>query len=234
MCRRAGMAIPFLAVLALGCQGTGRRGDIAMGPPPEGVTAVAAPGADDPLLAAPFVESFDSAALDPALWKSNVDAYAARDGELVVQEAKNHPLWLLRRLPCDVQIDFTAWSDSADGDIKVEVFGDGRSSATRGGAYTATGYVVIFGGWHNTIHTIARMDEHGARLIELAGPPVERGRRYAFSLRIRGGKIEWTLDGRPFATVEDPQPLCGAGHDHFAFGDWAAPVHFDELKITPL
>jgi hypothetical protein len=231
---RARIALPLLAVLVAACQGTGRRGDIAMGPPPEGGTTVAAPGAEDPALTAPFIESFDSGTLDPALWKSNVDAYAARDGELVVRDAKNHPLWLLRRLPCDVQIDFTAWSDSADGDIKLEIFGDGRSSATRGGAYTATGYVVIFGGWHNTLHTIARLDEHRARLIELSGPPVERGRRYAFSLRIRGGTIEWFLDGQPFAKVVDPQPLCGTGHDHFAFSDWAAPLQFDELRITPL
>jgi hypothetical protein len=204
------------------CRGIGSRG------------GGAGAAARDPEIGAGFSASFDEEALAPETWRSTADAYAIVDGELVARDARNHPLWLRQRLPCDVRIEFTAWSDSDDGDIKVEIFGDGHSSATSEGAYTATGYVVIFGGWRNRIHTIARQDEHGARLVELREPRVERGRKYRFSIRIRGGAIDWDIDGQPFAHVEDPEPLCGAGHDHFAFSDWTAPLHFDDLSIAPL
>ena len=32
----------------------------------------------------------------------------------------------------------------------------------------------------------------------------------------------------------DPDPLYGAGHDHFAFNNWASDLWFDNLVITPL
>ena len=60
-----------------------------------------------------------------------------------------------------VNVELDAWSNYDDaGDLKVEVWGDGRSYATSA-SYTATGYVFIFGGWHNQISAIARMNEHG-------------------------------------------------------------------------
>jgi hypothetical protein len=34
--------------------------------------------------------------------------------------------------------------------------------------------------------------------------------------------------------MEDPAPLTGPGHDHFAFNGWDAPVCFDRLTVTPL
>jgi hypothetical protein len=33
---------------------------------------------------------------------------------------------------------------------------------------------------------------------------------------------------------DDPDPLAGPGHEYFAFNDWDALVHFDNLVITPL
>jgi hypothetical protein len=34
--------------------------------------------------------------------------------------------------------------------------------------------------------------------------------------------------------MDDPNPLEGRGHDHFAFNDWEANLSFDNLRITPL
>jgi hypothetical protein len=34
--------------------------------------------------------------------------------------------------------------------------------------------------------------------------------------------------------MNDDAPLRGAGHDHFAFNNWEAPVFFDNLRITAL
>jgi hypothetical protein len=188
----------------------------------------------DPKLKEAFTENFDSGRLDPQLWKPTLDAYEVRNGALFVEGAKNHPMWLMRRIPCDVKVDFTAWSESREGDIKVEIFGDGRSSADDEGAYVGTGYVVIFGGWNNTVNTIARRDEHEGRMLEENETKVEPNRKYQWSIRVRGGTIDWYLDGKPFLHVEDQDPLCGPGNDHFAFSNWATQVHFDDLSIVPL
>jgi hypothetical protein len=188
----------------------------------------------DPKLKEAFTENFDSGRIDPQIWKATTDAYDIKDGALLVEGAKNHPMWLLRRIPCDVKIDFTAWSESTEGDIKVEVFGDGHSSADDEGDYVGTGYVVIFGGWSNTVNTIARRDEHEGRMVEENDTKVEPNRRYQWSIRVRGGTIDWYLDNKPFLHVEDQDPLCGPGNDHFAFSNWGTRVHFDNLSIVPL
>ena len=64
-----------------------------------------------------------------------------------------------KRLPKDVRIEFDVRSEGADGDIKWEAFGDGRNHAS--------GYVFIFGGWHNREVRIAKLDEHAPTESEL-------------------------------------------------------------------
>ena len=188
----------------------------------------------DPKLKEPISEDFDSGRLNLELWRATLDVYEVRDGALYVEGAKNHPMWLKRRIPCNVKIDFVTWSDSAEGDIKVEVFGDGKSSADDEGSYVGTGYVFIMGGWRNTVNTIARRDEHEGRMIEENETKVEPGRRYRWSIRARGSAIQWYVDGRLFLEVEDQDPLCGPGNEAFAFSNWGTPVHFDDLSIVPL
>lgn len=180
-----------------------------------------------------FTDDFSAGRLDPAVWTATGPSYEVRDGALHVREAKNHPLWLATPLPCNVQVEFSARSDSPDGDIKFELFGDGRSFAHQA-SYTATGYVFIFGGWRNSVSTIVRQDEHRARMVTDETRRVEPGRTYRFSVRIRGGVIDWSVDGEPFLHAEDPVPLCGPGRTHFAFNDWSVPVTFDDLAITAL
>src|SRR5205823_13297113 len=73
--------------------------------------------------------------------------YTVENGALNAHGAHNKPLWLRKKLPPgDVQIDLTCWSNSPDGDLKVEVWGDGRSFDPDAGDYTSTGYVFIMGG----------------------------------------------------------------------------------------
>jgi hypothetical protein len=166
-------------------------------------------------------------------WNNTGGPYEIRDGKLHVRGARNKPLWLRRTLPRDVRIEFDARSDSESGDIKVEVFGDGESRATSV-SYTATSYVVIFGGWNNTLNVIARMDEHGSD--RAVGPrfPVVKGHTYHIKIERRGSVIEAWADGRSLARMDDPAPLEGRGHDHFAFNNWESDLWFDNLKITPL
>lgn len=159
--------------------------------------------------------------------------WKVQDGELRVAGAKNRPLWLARRLPDDVRVEFSVRSESPAGDIKVEVFGDGVSKATTE-SYTATSYVVIFGGWNNSMNVLARMDEHGHDRVVGAKKKVEQGTTYRVTIERRGSLLTVQVDGEELMRLDDPEPLRGRGHDHFGFNDWEAKLAFDDLRITPL
>ena len=160
-------------------------------------------------------------------------AYAVVDGKLRAQGAHNRPLWLKEKLPGDARIDFTARSLSPAVDIKVELYGDGKSYAKEA-SYTATSYVLILGGWNNSRSIIARMDEHGRDRKVRKEPPGEVGRTYAFCAVRRGGSLAWYVDGERFLSLDDPEPLRGAGHEHLAFNNWESEVYFDDLVIRKL
>lgn len=170
-------------------------------------------------------------------WHSESDAHSLERGSLSVHGLRNHPLWLDVELPDNVRIEFDAWSTSEEGDIKVELAGDGHSSATTEN-YVATGYVVVFGGWNNRLNVIARKDEHGRDRAKAYRPKVEPDRRYHViltrTLGETGGELRWEIDGEEILTFEDPNPLVGDGHRHFAFSGWEARTHFDNLVIEAL
>jgi len=186
----------------------------------------------DPALDGVLVEDFNRSELG-TLWRNTGGPYQLIDGKLKVRGARNKPLWLRRTLPRDVRIEFDVRSESPDGDIKVEVYGDGTSKATQL-SYTATSYVVIFGGWHNTMNVIARLDEHADDRVVGTPKKVVPGQTYRMKIERKGDTITSWADGTLLAKMKDPRPLWGAGHDHFAINNWDAEVWFDNLKITPL
>lgn len=208
---RVRRAIPTLALLLAGA--CTPQGDPAIGP--DG-----------------FQDDFDRESLGD-VWHNTGGRYQLRDGWLNVRGARNRPLWLRRRLPRDVRIEFDVRSESPAGDIKVEVFGDGSSRATSE-SYTATSYVIIFGGWNNTINAIARMNEHGDDRAVGPRRPVEMSRVYHLRIERQGNRITAWADDVELAHMDDPEPLFGRGHDHFAFNDWDADLWFDNLRIEPL
>jgi hypothetical protein len=179
-----------------------------------------------------FKDDFERKELG-ADWLNTGGAWAIRDGKVRVKGARNKPLWLRRTLPRDVRVRFDVRSDSPEGDIKVELFGDGVSKAEKA-SYTATSYVVIFGGWNNSKNVIARMDEHGSDRV--VGPPykVVQGKTYPVKIERRGATIKAWVDSHELASMTDPEPLEGPGHDHFAFNNWQAELWFDNLRIEPL
>jgi hypothetical protein len=181
-----------------------------------------------------FFDDFEREAIGDA-YRNTAPAgvWKIENGELRVSGARNRPLWLARRLPNDVRVEFTVRSESQAGDIKVEIFGDGVSKATTE-SYTATSYVIIFGGWNNSMNVLARMDEHGADRVVGAKKKVEQGRTYRFAIERRGSVLTVNVDGEELLRLDDPEPLRGRGHDHFAFNDWDAKLVFDDLRITPL
>ncbi len=171
-------------------------------------------------------------------------AWRIENGRLCGQGAHNHGVWLQKVLPVNARIEFDAITTSDDGDLKAEVWGDGKSAAT-GLSYTnATSYLTIFGGWKNSIHALARLDEHGKDRREIPidkssddprQRPVNKGQTYRFKIeRTDGRTIRWFVDNTEMISWADPQPLAGEGHDHFGFNEWEVKVCFDNVKVTPL
>jgi hypothetical protein len=182
--------------------------------------------------------------LGPDWTAARTSAWRVENGRLCGENAKNHCVWLNRVLPVNARIEFDAISYSENGDLKVEVWGDGHSFAT-GTSYTnATSYLAILGGWDNTLHVLARLNEHGKDRKELKidpnsddprDRPVVRGQTYQFKIERTDGKtIRWSVNGVDYISWNDPSPLAGQGHDHIGFNDWMAKVCFDNVKITPL
>ena len=169
-------------------------------------------------------------------WYASGDGYSVTDGALSARGAHNHPLWLRKKLPRDVQIEFDCWSNEPRGDLKVEVFGDGHSYDPDGGAYMATGYEVIFGGWFNSKSIIARLDEHAQNNPTRTDKKVVPRQKYHWKITRKGRQIAWFVDDMktPFLALDDPRPLEGAGHEYFAINNWETDTWFDNLKITPL
>jgi hypothetical protein len=196
-----------------------------------------------PVLTEPFRDDFEREAIGDDYYATS-SSFRIEGGRLCVKGARNHPLWLRHRLPINARIQVEAEAASADGDIKLEAWGDGRAAAT-GASYTdATSYLAIFGGWKNHYHVLARQNEHAPDRQELViepgsddprQQPVLAGHRYRLKLeRTDGHTLRFWADDVEIASLSDPRPLAGALHDHFAFNDWETPVCFDQLLVEPL
>lgn len=196
------------------------------------VSSACTPQGDPAIGPGPFTEDFERDQLGE-LWHNTGGPYRLQDGMLRVRGARNKPLWLRRVLPRDVRIEVDVRSDTPDGDLKLEVFGDGASKA-ESESYTATSYVIIFGGWDNSTNAIARMDEHADDRVIGTRLRVESGRTYRMKIERQGSTITYYIDDQKIAELNDADPLEGRGHDHFAFNNWMSDSYFDNLVITPL
>jgi hypothetical protein len=153
------------------------------------------------------------------------------DGRLRAEKIHNAGIWLQVPLPDKVRIEFDARAETPEGDVKCEVFGDGRTHQS--------GYIVIDGGWHNTVRTIARRDEHAeerkednrcdyvGNQLRCVEPDVD----YHWTLIRTDGTLQWYLNGKLLLTYPDVHPVRGK---YFGFNDWEAAVTFDNLRIYDL
>ena len=188
---------------------------------------------DPPPITETWKDTFERSEIGRDYYKSG-PGYEIVNGMLSARGAHNHPLWLRKKLPRDVRIELDAWSNEERGDIKVEVFGDGRSFDPDGGRYTATGYELVFGGWFNSKSIIARLDEHGKDIVENTTVHVQPTRHYHWRIERIGKKLSWFVDDKLFLELDDPNPLEGTGHEYFGFNNWESDTWFDNLVITPL
>ena len=202
----------------------------------------------------PYADDFSNPATVAQNYFSTGGLWRTVNGELLSPGVKQNPLWLKASLPPDVAVEFDVRSMSPEGDIKIEIFGDGTDHAS--------GYVLIHGGWNNSLSVMARLDEHGTSLrvledearrrggndlvstgvltarsrwrVEANPYPVQVGRTYHWRIERRGSRIGWFIDGNKFMELDDPFPLSGKGHDRFGFSSWEAQLFFDNLRIRAL
>lgn len=182
--------------------------------------------------------------LGPNWTTTRPGAWRIENGRLCGENAKNHGVWLNRTLPVNARIEFDAYANTEDGDLKAEVWGDGHSYATSTSYTMATSYLAILGGWHNTIHALARLNEHGTDRKEIrvdkdSDDPrqraVVRGQLYQVKIERTDGKtVKVFVNGIEYFNWTDAAPLAGQGHDHLGFNEWEAKVCFDNVKVTPL
>lgn len=214
-------------------------GDAAHGDAGAGMVATAATAAPTASIAVAPPDD-----LGPNWRQAQTNVWHIENGRLCGKNAHNHGVWLQRVLPVNARIEFDAISDSPDGDLKAEFWGDGQSGAS-GISYTdATSYLTIFGGWHNKYHVLARINEHGSDRQQIdidpkSDDPRERpavkGQSYHFKIeRTDGRTVRWFVDGVDWLKYTDAEPLVGFGHDHFGFNDWEVKLCFDNVKVTPL
>ena len=193
-------------------------------------------------ITSPWSDHFDRASLGDD-WSNTGGPYRIEGGAVTFEKAHDHPLWLRRPLPEDVRIDLDATALSPEGDLKVVLAGDGKSFESDDGVrrdvqYTESGYVFIFGGWHDHTSALVKLQEHewqrDPSVPHSSTARVVPGKTYHWTIVRRGGHIEWDIDGQPFLVRDDPAPLMGPGHSHFAFTGWESAVRFDNLEIKPL
>jgi hypothetical protein len=179
---------------------------------------------DERLAAVPFVDHFDRMELGDNWVASKGSDWRIKEGSVVSNGTDNRPLWLKARLPDDAVIELDLRSDSQVGDMKFELYADGENHAS--------GYILIFGGWNNTISCIARLNEHGADRQEVNQPgQVQPGKTYHMKVVRKDRVLRWSIDGKLFIDYFDSDPLRGKGHDRLAFNNWRSKLSFSNLSI---
>ena len=199
------------------------------------VLLVACKVKDPPPIKDEWTDNFERDSVGENYYASG-DGYRVAKGALNAKGAHNHPLWLRAKIPRDVRIEFETWSTENRGDIKIEIFGDGKSYDADGGAYLATGYELIFGGWFNSKSIIARLDEHAPDVVQRTLPKVVPNQHYKWRIERRANQLTWFIDDMttPFLQLVDPRPLEGIGHEYLGFNNWETDTWFDNLVISPL
>ena len=201
----------FLAVgLAPGCDGKSKKKKRAQAST-EGLTGGVLVFSDD----------FERPELG-ADWLARSGRWKIRDGRLNISNDRNEGAWLNQPLPDRVRVEFDAIANSDEGDLKFEIFATEQRHQT--------GYIVILGGWRNSVSIIARLNEHGEDRLEADARAV-RGTVHRIAAVRTDNSLRWYVDGNLVLKFDDEEPIRGS---YFAFNDWAADVSFDNLRIYKL
>ena len=207
-----------------------QRGQRSLPNLPEGSRLILAENFDDPSILSSFRQG--EADLGHSAGSKDKPAWRISEGQLYGEGAHNAALWLKAPLPPgDLRISFTATALSEEGDVKCEVFGDGQ--------HHQSGYILINGGWKNSVRAIARQDEHGedrrddhrCNTNPLSRRCAPAHQEQDWVIERRGQKIDWYIDGLFVLSYNDQNAIKGR---HFGFNNWSAAVRFDRLRIYQL
>ena len=180
---------------------------------------------DKTTLSAPFQDDFARKDLGPQ-WVKRGGSWRILDDALSTSGDHNIPLWLDVPLPTNVRVEVSVMSRAPQFDAKLEIFGDGVRHES--------GYIVILGGWNNTITTIARLNEHERTRVEVRRP-WEPNRKYRWKVERTNGKdVVLSVDDVEIVRYVDTDPLVGRRNNRLAFTSWESDVRYDDLVITPL
>lgn len=155
--------------------------------------------------------------------------WTIEDGQLISHKVqndddRNQGVWLNKPLPAKVRVTFQSRSLSGVGDTKCEIFNEQ--------AKHETGYSVIFGGWNNTINTIARKGEHEQqRAVQGEHVKVKVNQTYTWTIVRNDHVVRWYIDGHFMVAYDDADAVRGG---FFGFNNWATDVRFDNLQIYEL
>lgn len=160
----------------------------------------------------------------PQVGEWDIDNGRLRANKVPVYEQRNKGVWLQRRLPAKTRIEFEAEVLSDKGDVKCEVFAKEAAHES--------GYSIIFGGWNNTINTIARRGEHEAsRAIQRPHQPVKSHVVQRWAVVRNDNVVRWYVDGAFMLAYDDSDPVRGPW---FGLNNWLSDVRFDNVRIFDL
>jgi len=178
-------------------------------------------------------ETFERRDIGPT-WRDSGGKYRIVQGELSTGLAHHHPIWLERKLPTDLSLEFDVRTSSQNGDIRVVLYGDGKSANPDAEGCQSSGYELVFGGWKNQLSVICRAGQtDGGHQHARNDWPVVPDRTYHFYITRKDGVLSWYIDGHEMMALSDPNPLSGTGHEAFAFDGGQSEVFFDNLVIGP-
>ncbi|MCA9514114.1 MAG: hypothetical protein KC635_04165 [Myxococcales bacterium] len=175
-----------------------------------------------------FEDDFERAELGEG-WQVESPDWKIVGGWLHSTRPENKGAWLMTQLPKGSwRVEFLARSEplpdgSFPGDLKCEVAADKPEHQG--------GYIVINGGWNNSLDVIARKDEHGKDRLAQAAAPVKPSVAYKWAIVKHEGTLYWFRDGELLMTYADDKPIDGR---YFGFNNWATQAYFDALKIYAL
>lgn len=153
-----------------------------------------------------------------------IDNGALKANVVAEEEARNQGIWLSKPLPDKVRVVFQSRSLSKVGDTKCEIFATEPKHEA--------GYSVIFGGWSNTINTIARRGEHEPqRVVQSEHQKVEQGRTYTWTVVRNDHVVRWYIDGQFMIAYDDTDAVRGT---FFGFNNWATDLRFDNVQVYAL
>ena len=164
----------------------------------------------------------DCAVLQAGEWQ--IKAGKLKANRVPVYDDRNKGVWLNVKLPDKARIEFEALAVDERGDTKCEVFARSKSHEA--------GYSIIFGGWNNTINTIARLGEHEPkRAIQRPHVPVKTGSTYKWTIVRTANVVRWYVDDKFMIAYDDAEPVRGR---YFGFNNWLTKVSFDKIRIWQL